>query len=442
MTIRQSEIGALHLINETTFLTEVASIMSSAFPIPFKRGTCKLVRDDVFGDPMTAKQRLDDMDVQIKLPGKPTLEFDVNLQVPSARNGDGFTAEVGWWGTILDAWLGHTALNGTVDGRSKMGTGTLVTTGTSTVTTALIVNAGVFESGMAVGFATGSGGKLECRVIRTPDTTTSPDELRLKLALSAAPAVGSTVYAAATYALDCGGRTLPTLQAVVQGYDNTERWLLLGGCIDSIVFTLGTRALPSAKVKMKFANMLPADGVSTTLDLTGPLLSRYSYSDITTLVEKDSELRFQTLGTTTLASAPARKFSQLEIKLNTEMVEIPNPSQPLGIGGWIRRNKVPALEVNFTEPRDESTAWETGMNAAVPTVYAGQYQIGASTVTGAWLFDLPTLQVTNVEPLIDSNGISAVKVSMMGRNDEANFPQSTNDEWIDFANDAFRIHMF
>lgn len=446
MAIRQSEIGALHIYPETTFLTEIASIMSSALPVPFRRGTCKLVRDDVFGDPMMAKQRLDGMDVQIKLPGKPTLEFDVNLDVPSARATNGVTATKSWFGYILDSWLGHANLSGTVDSRSKLGTGTTVSgSGTTTVSTVCVTDASALEGGKAVAFATGSGGKLEGRVIRTNHTSTTPDEIRLKLQLSGIPSAASTVYGAATYALDCGGRTMPTLQAVVQGFDNTERWLMLGGCIDSVVFTLGTRGLASAKVKMKFANMLPADGVSTTLDLTGPLLSRYSYTDINHMVEKDSELRIQVVGTSTLSAAPARKFSQIEIKVNTEMVEIPNPSQPLGIGGWIRRNKVPAVEMSFTEPRDESTAWETGMNATTPTNYAATYQIGAGTagvLGGAWMFDLPTLQVVNVEPLQDSNGITAVKVSMMGRNDEDAAGLSTDDEWIDFTDSAFRIHQF
>ncbi len=446
MTIRQSRVGALHIYPETTFLTEIASIMSSALPVPFKRGTCVLNRDMKFGDPMTAKQRLDDMDVQIELPGIPTLEFEVNLDVPTARATNAVTATKSWFGYILDSWLGHANLSGTVDSRSKLGTGTTVSaSGTTTVSTICVTDSSTWEGGKAVAFATGSGGKLEGRVIRVNDTSTTPDEFRLKLQLSGIPAIGSTVYGAATYALDCGGRERPTLQAVVQGYDNTERWLLLGGCVDSVVFTLGTQGLASAKVTMKFANMLPADGVSTTLDLTGPLLSRYSYADVNHMVEKDSELRFQVVGTSTLSAAPARKFSQLEIKCNTKTSPIPSPAHPLGIGGWIREDAPPALECNFTELRDESTAWEVGMKASTPTVYAGTYQIGAGTsgvLGGAWMFDMPTLQVMDVKSFKDVNGASAHQVFLVGRNDADAGGISTNDEWVDFRNSAFRIHQF
>ncbi len=445
MTIRQSEIGALHLVHETTFATEVASIMSSALPVPFKRGSCKLVRDDVFGDPMHAKQRLDGMDVQIKLPGRPTLEFDVNLEVPTTRAASTVQATRSWLGYILDAWLGHNNLSGTVDSRSKLTTGTVIAAGSPTVSTLTITSAAAFEGGMAVALPTGSGGALEGRVIRIVDASTTPDELRLKLALSSVPTTGMVVYGAATYALDCGGRTLPSLQCVVQGYDNQERWLLLGGCVDSVVFSLGTKALPSAKVKLKFANIVQANGTDSTLDLTGDLLSRYTYANINTMVEKNSEFRIQTVGTSTLASAPLRKASQIEIKVNTEMVPIESPSGALGIVGWLRRNKVPAVECSFTEPRDESVAFETGMNAATPTNYAATYQIGSGITGvqgGAWMFDLPTLQVVNVEPLIDSSGISAVKVSMLGRNDEDSGAVSTDAEWVDFVRSAFRIHQF
>ncbi len=442
MTIRQYDVGAMHIAHETTFATEVASFLSAALPVPFKRGTCKLIRDDKFGDPMHAKQRLDDMDVQIKLPGQPTLELEVNLEVMGSRADDAETAERTWLGLMLDAAFGHNALSGTVDGKSKLGTGTTVSGSGSTVNQINVASATAWEGGKAIGLATGSGGALECRVVLQPDTAGTPDIIQTKLQVSSVAAASSVVYAAATYALDCGGRASPSLQALVQGYDNQERWLLLGGALDSITFKLGTRALPSIVFRWKFANILQANGTATTLDVTGDLLSRYTYANINTLVEKDSEFRIQEAGISTLSAAPLRKASQIEIKLNIEYVPIYSPSGALGIVGWVRRNKLPAVEMSFTEPRDESVAWETGMNAASPTTYAAYYQIGSSTTRGAWLFDLPALQTVNVEPLQDLDGISAVKVSMMGRGDYLSTGISTDAEWVDFRSSAFRIHMF
>lgn len=419
-----SKVQRLRAIQETTFGTEAS--LGSFFEVPIRQGSASLKVSAPVESPDHIRQYMDGRPEGVLMPRSAILEFSVNLETFTTKAGSTVAATNGWLGQMLEAALG---------GKS-IGTGTTVAGAGATVTVVPLTTHTSLHSGCAIGFATGAGGALECREIKSK----SGGDHTLKLALTGAPANGSTCYGAASYFADpyMTGSSAKSLQFFAEGMNPNDRWLLLGGGLESLTLETGPGTIPQAKFSWKFAQFLYADASgaplgTATIDTTGDTLGLATYTNVNTLVVKDSEFRSQTNGTTTLSGSLIHA-SVIEYKPNVSWVAHKTPGGIQTVKQWVRTHNPPVISGSFVIPYEDNT-WFTARDTLLDKMMS--YQIGSSATTGAILISAPTCQITDVQQE-DIDGIIGLRVSWEGRND-SDVTAVSGQEPV--AHSAFRIHL-
>jgi hypothetical protein len=157
-----------------------------------------------------------------------------------------------------------------------------------------------------------------------------------------------------------------------------------------------------------------------------------TYANAKTVVQKDSELRQQTNGTTTLNSATLLQASTIEFKPNIKYAVQRTPAGTNTIKQPIRDRAAPAIAGSFVIPYEDQT-WFTARDSR--TAKGLWYQIGTSATDGGILIAAPTVQITDVQ-LVNADGIVATRVDWKGRTDG-----DTSGSSADIALSPFRIHL-
>lgn len=369
--------------------------------------------------PGTLQHRVDGYPVKVTLPKSAQYEATLNLQALAAR-ASGLAVE-----TRLGKYIG------VVMGGTYVGTGTTVNDAGATTTVIILTSATNFREGGVAVFATGTGGTLEARVIKTISANT----ITLKHALTNAPANASTVYAGVTYYMDNEvGSDVTSLQMMVQGLGGEDRWLLKGGqCLGGFSLELPVGGIPRAKFPWTFADFDPADGTNTTMNLYAAALADASFSSVGIHSIMDSELRIEASGGSTPALVHAAEFSF------TPSIAYGPHKTPAGtntVYQWVRMRSAPVMSGSFDVPfesfadYDLDELFETGDYVE----YDLQLQIG--TVGGGILIDVPHMRVDS-DQRIDMGGIAGRRVSWHAREDTRTTTNSTN-----IQKSAFRIHFF
>lgn len=424
MTQTIQSVGRVRADEEAngSFCTEAT--LNNMQDLPFIEGSGRLTMEAPRDTPRIAQQHIDGYPLKVAMPKRARFDVSLNMRGTSAR------------GTIANGALDaddvlsagqHLYKIGL--GAVTYGTGTTIAS-TSTITVLNVTSAAGLSEGGAIVCATGAGGALECREIKT----ISSNVVTLKLALSSIPANGSIVYACVTYSLgNLDGSTVTSLQLLVEGLNTLDRWLLKGGQLAAPPkMNLSPGSIPTIDFSWVFADHKKADGVETTMNPSSALADQnYNSTSINAIV--DSELRIQTHGVTTLAGT---FVDASEISINPNIAYEPHttPGGVNNIKQWVRtRVDGPAVTGEFSLPY-ESAAWRTARDAA--TAMALTYQIGSSATNGGFMVSVPHILIDNFqrEPI---GGLAGQRVSWYARLDD-----QTNANSTALQKSALRIHLF
>lgn len=402
------------------FGTEIS--IGSFLDLPAREDSVKLLMPDPTETPMLLQQHLFGYPSKVLMPKLGAgIDLATNIQALQARAASTEVAE----STLLpDATLWHTAFGGAFEG-----TGTTIAS-LSTSTVLNVTSAAGLREGGAIACATGPGGSLECRVIKTIST----NQVTVKLAFSSAPANGSTVYAAYTVYLNAlDGSQQMFLQAAVEGIGTADRWLFRGGQLKAaptLDLTPGT--IPKVNWSWQFGDWSKADGVQSTMNLNGALADQnYSSDGINSVY--DSELRIWPKASSTLAGSLIHAPS-VSIAPQQKYGPHKTPAGLNTIAQWVMlRPEGPPVTGEFTLPY-ESDDWIDLLEAR--TELQLSMQIGSTVGNGAVLIDVPRVNLEDFGRE-EIDGLAGQRLKWYGRLDNNTTSSSTN-----LQKTAMRVHFF
>jgi len=419
MTVYVHKVGRVRIINESTFCTEVSEGTFEECPVV--EDTPKLVMMRPFETPKIMQQHIDGYPSKVPMPRSATFGCTTVMRGTAVR---GTTTHAVGNLTGLPRLMWHCCF-GAVNG----GTGTTIAS-TSTTTVLNVTSAAGLSEGGAIVCATGTGGALECREIKT----VSSNVVTTKLAFSSIPANGSTVYSCYSFYLgNLDGSSVLSLQTIVEGLDTTDRWLLKGGAIAAPpVFKLAPGTLPTVDWSWQYADHKRADGSETTMNLNSALADQ-AYSDIGINAIMDSEFRIFSTASSTLSGTDVHA-SEINITPNIAYEPHRTPGGTNTIKQWVRtRVDGPAVTGDFVLPY-ESVAWRTARDSE--TSYAMTYQVGSGTTNGGFMISVPSITVDDIQREA-VGGLAGQRVKWYAKLDAFT---TTNSSALQKS--AMRVHFF
>lgn len=399
--------------------------VASFTDIQFREDSFKFLPERPMETPMLIQQHIFGYPSKVFMPRKATVDISTNLRAAPARAGNATLMS-----NVPDANMWAVGFGG-----EFLGTGTTIAS-TSTVTVLNVTSAAGLREGSAIGCATGAGGALECREIKT----IASNVVTLKLALSSVPTNGSQVYAAATYFLGAtDGGNVRSLQWALEGATAADKWLVKGGQLNSPPkFTLAPGTIPKIDWSWKHAEWLRADGNNVTgfsslVNLTGTAISDQAYLDTGINAVMDSELRIHTHGNSALAGTLVQA-QQINIAPNIQYGPHTSPSGLNTVFQWVPlRPSGPACTGDIALPLEDTTWKDFRDNETQRALF---YQIGSSVVNGAVLVSVPRIAFDGFA-LEEIDGISGQKIPFYAMLDN-----QTTGNTTDHARSVVRVHIF
>ena len=413
MTIEVHSVQRLRVWSESSFATDGTGTLANYTDVPMREGsgTMTLTLDSL--DPMQQVQSRYEYREEVLGKRSATLQFTLNL-APTGTAAAASTAAVqGALGLILKATMGGETL----------GTGTTFTGGTATQPT--VTSAAGFAAGGAIGWVNASG-ILEVREIESIASTT----ITLKHAFSGAPQNTNVAYAAATYYFTEDPQE--SLQFIVEGVENEDRWLLLGGqAVGGVTLAIDPSgaALPSVQFSMTFANW--KSSAETAGTITGTL-GTSTYSNYAPIVGFAGELRAFTVGASTLVTSSLVHCSALSFAPKIAYVPVTSPSGTNTVYRWRASRVSPPVEGSFTTFFSDYTWWNARANKTDVDI---AYQMGQAAGSAA-LITAPTVQIINPQRVADGNQLAGQTVAFKGRRDT-----DTGASTTALAKAPVRIHL-
>jgi hypothetical protein len=400
MTITVQNVGRVRTAPEPNgaFGTEIS--IGSFSELPLIEGSAALVMDRPFETPMLLQQYLHGYPSKVPMPRRATFSFGMTMRGAVAR-----ATSAASYALLAQGYHPFQVSFG----EAAFGTGTTIAS-SSTTTVLNVTSAAGLLAGEAIVCATGAGGALECREIKSIAT----NAVTLKLALSSAPAVSSIVYACTTFYLNTlDGGTALSLQTVVEGIGTTDRWLLKGGQISAPpTFKLAPGTIPTVDWAFLFANHAAANGTETTMNLNAALADQ-NYTDLSINAVMDSEFRIAPHSSSVLAGTDVHA-SEINIAPNIAFEPHTTPGGVNNIKQWVpSRVDGPPCTANFLLPY-ESTVWRTARDAE--TDYAMTYQVGSSLANGGFMLSVPRVVVDNFQREA-VGGLAGQRIQMYARPD-------------------------
>ena len=412
MTCELHNVARLRGWVEGTFATDGTGTLANYTDIPAIEGSVVFTGKPTMLDPEYLQQHVDGYPEQQIGPETTTLSFSMNLAPSGAEAGDAVAAQQSALGMIL----------ATVMGGENLGTGDTVQAGSPSATVFDVSAAAArnLTDGAAVGLLTGASSALEAREIQQQST----NELTLKLALTAAPNATDVVYAAATYYPD--QNPLGSMQFIIEGAEQDDRWLALGMQLESIAITTPLNQLPRVTFNFKGPKYLHGDDTAGVL--TGSALGTASYT-LVQPIHADGEFRFPTVGVDTLAGT-AIDISDLTINMQLGYLDVPSPQGTEGIAKYRRNRGRPLASGSFTTFYEDEQRWD---DRDAKTKKAIFFQMG-NAAGSTMLLSFPRTQIQDVAR-IDAGGLAGTRVDWATMLDA----DTTADN--DQANAAVRFHL-
>lgn len=400
-----------------SFAVDHTGTLGDYTAVPAKEGSLTWDTDREMIDPGQLVQYHWDGREKILGKKKWTLSFTMPLAPTGTAASDGVTAVTSALGILLKAVMGGQSL----------GVGTRAVTGWSSSSGDVDAGEGAgLPAGNAMGWVNSSS-VLEAREVeqRSTDTITS------KLAFSGTPANTNTLYASATYYLTSDPDT--SLQFIVEGLEQTDRWLLLGG---QGSFTLSLpigdeNAIPEITFTFTGANWMYGDETAGTL--TGSDLAISTYSAFQPIAGYAGRLLVQTVGTATFTGATVNA-SAIAVEPAIAYMPVTSPSGTQSVLRWRVQRPAQGVPVkgSFTTYFEDFSRFDWRDNQ---TDLAFFYQIGTAAGSTV-LISIPTAQATKVIRQ-DASGIAGEVISLEGRKDADTVEGSASD----LGRSPLRIHL-
>jgi hypothetical protein len=402
------------------FCTEIS--IGSFRDSPVQEDSFKMMLNRPMETPHIVQQHIDGYPTKVFMPKTGQIDETFPLQTLLAR-GTGLCVQ----NALSDALE-------VVMGGVFIGTGTTVNDASATTTSCILTSAANFREGGGIGFASGSGGAMEYREIKTISSNT----VTWKIALSNAPANSSVAYAGITHYLDnTDGNTVQAMQKVIEGLDDNDRWLFSGGQITS-PFTLDLThgAIGKVGFQWHFANWQYANASetagspATTMNQTSAAIADQSLVSTGINAIMDSEFLIHTHASTTRSVIDAQ-----QIKITPQIKYGPHktPGTNNNIKQWVRLRAAPAAIGEFVLPHYDTT-WKDFRNNQ--TLRGIHFQIGSGVTSGGILVSVPSIQVDDWQRE-GMDGIAGQRVKWYSQLDNTTTTNSNN-----LQKSALRIHIF
>jgi hypothetical protein len=349
-----------------------------------------------------------------------TLKFSMWLAPTGTVTSDGVTAVQGALGLILKAVMGGESL----------GTGTRAVAGwTSSAGSVDAGEGGSMLAGNALAWVNASG-IAEAREIEQRST----DALTLKRALSGTPSNTNTLYGSATYYMSSDPDT--SLQFVVEGAEQTDRWLLLGCQMTSMALDLpigSENAAPKITFTFESTSWLYGDDCATPI--TGSDLAVSTYSNFSPIAGYAGRFMAQTVTTATFTGSTV-DVSAVSFDPKWSFGRVTSPSGTMATLRWLAKRQAAAcIEGSFQTYFSDFSHFDWRDNK---TDLAMTYQIGTSVAAnaGVVLISVPTAQVVEVMRN-NADGVANETIKFKGRNDS----ETVLSPATDLSRSPFRIHL-
>lgn len=412
VNVSKFNVGRVRVEQEVSFATDASALIGSFKDLPIIEGTGSLTITEETLPPGDLQQHIDGYPKELLGVRSASLSFDVNLYATGTAANNLTTSIQTALGEVLKQIMGTEGLE----------QGDTINDAGAAVTDFDVTN----EDRWAVGGALGlldSNSNMQVSEIESK----SINNLVFKRNFGFVPSNGAVCYNSAGYWL--GENPIGSLQAAVEGLNTDDRFLLLGGQLDSWTFTLENGALPRMSVTLKFAAWIHAEDAATPFNVAALGDASYTQSPV---VLMDSELLVGTVGA---ASRPtALKASEMGFNPSLTFEPVTSPG---GVGAsdtvvqWKRTRSVPVIAGTFTVPFEDES-WRVHKESRTDMYF--WLQIG-QTAGSVVCLSAPTIQIVDVA-VSDANGVSVQQVSWRGRLDEETSESTATER----GQSAFRLH--
>jgi hypothetical protein len=416
----------LHAVQRIRFISEGSAfaVDKSGDPgigdftdLPIREGSAQLTltRDSL--DPQQLVQSRLEYRKEVLGKRSATLAFTLNLAPTGVAANASTIAVSGATQTLLGIVCGatRTGVAGSTSAAGSSASVINVATGHGTR----------FVAGSAMGWVNASG-VLETREVESVST----DAVTLKHAFSGSPANSDPLYNCTTVYMTEDPAT--SLQFAVQGAEDQDQWLLLGGqAVGGIQVAIDPsgQALPSITVNMTFANWLDVAEMESAFGGIGTA----TYTNYEPIVGHAGELRVFTVGAPTLNTSSLVHCSALAFAPAISYVPVTSHSGTNTVFRWRAARAAPPCEGSWTSPYQDLTWWTARNNRTDKAVFFQMGTAAGSTV----MISAPTVQIVNPQRVADGSQIAAETIAWKARRDT-----DVGSAVTEIAKSPFRIHFF
>lgn len=412
MTIEIANVQRMRVWTESSIATDGTGTLANYTDVPFIEGSAQATLDTEVLDPQLAYQHQDQISTRITGLKRCTLSFSMNLAPTGTAGASGVAAVQGALGEILKAVMGGETLS----------TGDDVAASPSPTTTSFTVadaSGNSIKAGQVVGLNSGASSAYEMRTVEEVST----NAVTLKYAVTNAPSSTDDVYGTATYYLTQVSQAA-TLQFILEGLENQDRWLLQGMQLQSMTIETPLGQLP--RIQFQFQGVTYTHGADCSTDLTASSLGTATYSNVD-VIHTTGEFHWQTVGTTTINKLNVSSIT-FTPSLSYAMVTAPHATQI--VSSWKRTRSAPVMQVEFMLPYEDQTHFTARDNK---TLKMAALQIG-NVAGSSVLIEVPTMQIINVQKSA-ADQISSQTVTAIAKLDS----DTTEGTATDQGQSAFRI---
>jgi hypothetical protein len=409
MSIELHALRRIALTEEAdgAFATDVTG-SATYLDIPFQEGTANLTLNLPELDAQVAQQRIDARNQIVFGPKSAELSVTVPLGATGVAAGDGSDSPA------FDDQALLLLLKIVFGGVNDENTGSAVGSATSGYNITPD-DSNAFDGGEALGWVS-SNGQLEGRSAINAGTA-----VNLKDQLSATPSSPDVLYAGTT--IHPTANPLTSIQMIVEGAEQDDRWLLMGGQVTSApTITIALGEIPTISFTITFANWASEPSAAITIADYGTF----------TPVAYTGSLRAINGVASGSTSGVCLDAAMINLSMNAPVyMPVRSGCGTNTIKRYRRNRAVPFCTLTVHIPY-EDTSWFTEREDG--EYYGLTIQIGAAAGQVV-LLEIPKAQVTNVQ-LIDEGGLAYQAVTFSATNDS--FVSQADDDDIRYA--AFRLH--
>jgi hypothetical protein len=377
LTIAINNTARLRVWSESTFAADGTGTLGNFRDVPFIEGSCTAVLDETLLAPNVVQQHIDGLITDVLAFRRCKLSFQIHLTSTGTAAGS-TVAAIG-----TDALA---AILKAIFGGQNLGVGDTVASATnaSTFVSTAAPAATLMTAGMAFGRTNTSTNRVEYREIESHGT--GPNTIVTKVELGQTPVGTNVLFACATYSYT--QNPTETLQFILEGEEQDDRWLLQGLQLESMSMDTPVNGLPLLTLNFHGVNW--THGATTAGVLTGSQLGYATYTGLS-IDEALGECFITPLGTATAPTGVPISTLTFAPSLSYGMVTSPSGTQ--GVQRFRRRRTAPAVTVTARLPYEDNT-WVAARTALTRQNIQWQF----NTVAGRTVFvTVPTAQITNVQ---------------------------------------------